>query len=182
MLLRLWIIAKRVRDRSPPDSCGTSSIIATYAASSPASSEPKRNWRFLWSDNSRERRSRTLRPKWVCKTVVVSHIFLYLKFLIKILSVSKWFQHFSRLVTKLYMEFVREFDISQQKVNHFPKKDGRGRPCNPQWSLLQFIIHLLNASSYSTLNASKNRKYLKMNNLEKHNIYCHALRSCTPHN
>ena len=41
------------------------------------------------------------------------------------LSVSNSVQHFARLVTKLYMELVREFDISQQKVNHFPpKKDG----------------------------------------------------------
>jgi hypothetical protein len=85
------------------------------------------------------------------------------------------------------MELVREFDLSQQKINHFPKKDGiSGQRTALQPTMILITVHYtsFNASSYSTLNASKNRKYLKINNLEKQNIYCHELCSLayTPHN
>ena len=63
---------------------------------------------------------------------------------IKMLSVSNSVQHFARLVTKLYMELVREFDISQQKVNHFPPKkmveDGPATHNDPYYSSLYSII------------------------------------------
>ena len=58
------------------------------------------------------------------------------------LSASKSVQHFARLVTKLYMELVREFDISQQKVNHFPQKDGKsGQRTALQPTMILIIVH-----------------------------------------
>jgi hypothetical protein len=74
-----------------------------------------------WIKVPRERRRRTFR---VCEVVVVSHVLVLKKNNLNTKSV----QHFARLVTKLYMELVREFDISQHKMVY----QVRGRPCNPQ--------------------------------------------------
>ena len=74
------------------------------------------------------------------------------------LSVSKSVQHFARLVTKLYMELVREFDISQQKVNHSPirwyirSEDGPANHNDPYYSSLYIfkciIIYYLKVVSH----------------------------------